>query len=433
MKRVESAKQKAGGKIQGVTWVFSIFLSLCGIVFSVCAEAKVYIDISSPAFVKLPIAIQDFKGSSGKEISDIIKEDLEFTGIFHCIDKDAFLEAPSQPFQPKNWTPLGVEAVVKGAIRATNDLVVTVSLYDVTDGKEILKKEYKANKELVRPIAHAIANDIYAAITGEPGIFRTRIIFVEQNKGETFLSLMDWDGHRMNRLALKANFMLSPRWSKDGSMLIYSAERHRQWGVYLLDFTKMRDSKLFSARGTSIAGDFFPEKNECIISSSKDGSPDLYVLDLKNKNPKRLTVNQGIEVSPTVSPDARSIVFVSDRGGSPQIYVMKRDGSNVKRLTFEGSYNTSPSWSPKGNKIVFSGRRGKNQIFTMNPDGTGLSQLTSQGNNEEPSFSPDGRYITFTSDRDGVKGIYIMRANVEIQKRVTSRNIRAYSSRWSPN
>jgi TolB protein len=111
---------------------------------------------------------------------------------------------------------------------------------------------------------------------------------------------------------------------------------------------------------------------------------------------------------------------------------MRRDGSEVKRVSFEGSYNTSPSWSPKGDKIVFSGRRGANQVFTVNPDGTELIQLTSEGNNEEPSFSPDGRYITFSSDRDGVKGIYIMRANGEAQKRITPRNLRAYGPRWSP-
>jgi TolB protein len=111
---------------------------------------------------------------------------------------------------------------------------------------------------------------------------------------------------------------------------------------------------------------------------------------------------------------------------------MRRDGSGVRRLTFDGSYNTSPNWSPKGDRIVFSGRRGANQILTINPDGTGLTQLTTQGNNEDPSFSPDGRYITFTSDREGARGVYIMRANGEAQKRITPKHFKAYSPRWAP-
>jgi TolB protein len=147
----------------------------------------------------------------------------------------------------------------------------------------------------------------------------------------------------------------------------------------------------------------------------------------------KLTSSRSIEVSPTISPDGNHIAFVSDRGGSPQIYTMQRDGSDIRRISFEGSYNTSPNWSPRGDKIVFSGRRNTNQIFIVNPDGTGLTQLTTQGNNEDPSFSPDGRFITFTSDRDGVKGVYIMRSNGEAQKRITPRKMRAFCPRWSPN
>jgi TolB protein len=148
---------------------------------------------------------------------------------------------------------------------------------------------------------------------------------------------------------------------------------------------------------------------------------------------KKLTFTHGIDVSPSVSPDGKSIAFVSDRGGTPQIYVMRSDGSEVRRVTFEGSYNTSPCWSPSGDRIAFSGRRGKNQIFTIKPDGSELMQLTDSGNNEDPSFSPDGRYITFMSDRDRTKSIYIMRANGESQRRITPKDMRAFGPRWSPN
>ena len=398
------------------------------------AEAKVYIDITSPAFKKLPIAIQEFSGTSGREISDIIRDDLIFTGLFSYIERAAYIENPSQPFNPKNWTPIGVEAVVKGSVQEAKDFfTVKVSLYDVFEGKEILRKEYKAEKEFIRPLCHAIANDIYYTLTGETGIFRSRISFVAEEKGRKGIYIIDWDGNRITSTGLKGNIILSPHWSKDGTKLIYSAERNRQWGIYLLDFINMSEKKVFFSKGTNIAGDFFPEGNDFIFSSSKDGTPDLYVKNLKENNITKLTSFYGIEVSPAVSPDGKYIAFVSDKGGSPQIYTMYTDGSNVRRITFKGSYNTSPSWSPKGDRIVFAGRQGTNQIFTVNPDGTGLTQLTTRGDNEVPSFSPDGRYITFSSDRDGVKGIYIMRANGESQKRITPKNLRASGPRWSPN
>jgi len=423
-----------GKSLKLKVFLFCVFFSLFTFHFSLfTCLAKVYIDVSSPAFRKLPIAIEDFAGPSGKEISDIIRNDLEFTGLFTCVDKAAYMESSSQPFSQKNWTPIGVEAVVKGMTKQGVGLVVTASLYDVFESKEMLKKEYTAEKRLFRPLAHSIANDIYSSITGESGIFRSRIVFVGDDKGERAIFMTDWDGGRMKNTGVKGNIILSPHWSRDGAKLIYSAEKNRQWGIYLLDFVSMREKKIFSSKGTNLAGDFTPEGNEFAFSSSKDGTPDLFMMDLVNKRMTKLTSSYGIEVSPVFAPDSRHIAFVSDRGGSPQIYTMQKDGSEVRRITFEGSYNTSPCWSPKGDKIVFSGRRGTNQIFVVNPDGTGLTQLTSQGNNEDPSFSPDGRYITFSSDRDGAKGIYIMRANGESQTRITQRGIRASNPRWSPN
>lgn len=414
-----------------------ILLTLCSILYALSvlfsAEAKVYIDISSPAFKRLPIAIPEFYGPSGKEISDIIRDDLEFTGLFLNIDRAAYIETSSQPFNPKNWSPIGVEAVVKGSVKEERELIVLVSLYDVFEGKEILKKEYKAGRDLIRPLSHTIANDIYSTLTGEKGMFRSRIAFVGEEAGKKDIYLMDWDGKRVSKMGLIKDIIVAPRWSRDGTKLVYSAERNRQWAIYLLDFVNTREKKVFSSTGTNIVGDFMPDGDYFIFSSSKDRTFDLYMMSLKSQNTIKLTSSQSIEVSPTVSPDGNYIAFVSDRGGSPQIYVMKREGTDTRRITFEGSYNTSPSWSPKGDKIVFSGRRGTNQIFIVNPDSTGLTQLTTQGNNEDPSFSSDGRYITFSSDRDGVKGVYIMRANGESQKRVTLKNIKAFGPRWSPN
>jgi TolB protein len=396
------------------------------------SDARIYIDITSPVSEKLPIAIQEFSGKYGQEISDIITQDLNYTGIFNCIDKNAHIEKPNQNFNPKNWTPLGVETVVKGSVTDAGDLIVKISLYDVTENKEVLRKEYKGSLNLLRPISHTISNDIYHFLTGQNGIFRTRIIFITDEQGAKSLNIMDWDGHRINKIGIKSNIIVAPHWSRDGKKLIYSAEKNRLWNIYLLDFKELIEKKIYSSKGVNIPGDFLSD-NEITLSSSKDGSSDIYIMNLQNSNLTKITSSHGIDISPTVSPDSRYIAFVSDRGGSPQIYVMRRDGTDIRRITFEGNYNTSPIWSPKGDKIAFVGRRGTNQIFTINPDGTELTQLTHTGNNEEPSFSPDGMFIAFTSDRDGVKSIYLMRANGEGQKRITPLNISAHSPRWSPN
>jgi len=396
-------------------------------------EAKIYIDITSPAAKKLPIAIYDLQGPSGKEISDIIRDDLTFTGLFMYIDKTSYLEPASQKFNQQNWKPLGIEAVVKGSVSSEKGLTADVSLYDVLEGREISGRQYQSDKDLIRPLSHNISNDIYKAFTGLPGMFRTKIAFIAEDGTEKGLYVMDWDGQRLRKLGLKGRLVLAPHWSADGTKVIYSSERGRQWGIYLLDFAKMTERRIFASKGTNIAGDFFPKGDAIAFSSTRDGTPDIYTLSLKDDAIKKLTFTQGIEVSPAIAPDGKQIAFVSDRGGSPQIYIMQADGSDIRRVTFEGSYNTSPGWSPSGDRIVFSCRRGKNQICMVKPDGSALIQLTENGNNEDPSFSPDGRYITFSSDREGTKGIYIMRANGEAQKKISPQGMRSYGPKWSPN
>ncbi len=411
-------------------------LAVVLLVFSLYAviEARVRIDITSPLGT-FPIAVSELDGPYGKELSETITEDLAYTGLFRPIERAAFIETSDAPFNPGNWRPLGAEAVLKGSVKSNGkEITVTVSLYDLSEGAAILRKEYTADAALIRPIAHSIANDIHQRLTGQRGVFRSRIAFVAEEDGQKRLCLMDWDGGRIKRLGPAGAVLLTPHWSKDGMRLVYSARRGGLWGIHILDLGSMKEFlTAHSSKSTLMAGDFFPDSDAFAFSSSEGGSPDIYIYRLSGGQSNRLTSSSGIEVSPSVSPDGKTIAFVSDMGGSPQLYTMDGNGYNTKRITFEGAYNTSPSWSPKGDMIAFVGNmRGKNRIFAVAPDGSGLTGLTDKGNNEDPSFSPDGRFIVFSSDRDGERGIYIMRANGEGQRRLTPKGLKASGPRWSP-
>jgi TolB protein len=403
------------------------------LVFTAPAGAKVYIDITSPGFKKLPLAVQPFIG--GREISDVLKNDLAVTGLFDFIDEAAQIEKPDQPFYTPNWRGLGADMVIKGRVTPSpgNMMTVSVAAYDVTDGRELLRKDYAAATSLTRPIAHAIANDIYTILTGQPGVFKTKIVFVGDKGDEKELYEMDWDGHRLHGVGITGGILLSPRWSSDATKLVYSAERQRQWGIYLLNMNTMNERNIITLNGLNMAGNFLPGNREFLFSSSKDGNPDIYIAEISSMTGRKLISSPWIDVSPALSSDGSSLLFVSNRSGTPQIYMADKDGYNIRRLTFEGNYNTSPAWSQKGDKFAFVGRTGGgHHIFIMKPDGTGLTQLTTAGNNEDPTFSPDGRYIAFTSDRDGAKGIYLMRSNGEGQMRLTPKGFKAVSASWSP-
>jgi TolB protein len=169
-----------------------------------------------------------------------------------------------------------------------------------------------------------------------------------------------------------------------------------------------------------------------LTMSKDDNSKSIH--SAKTANNARLTNNEAIDISPAGHPMVR-IAFVSDRLGGPQIFTMSSGGSSPRRVTYSGNYNVSPNWSPKGDKILYSRQQsGGFQIHVINSDGSGDTQLTTEGRNEYPHWSHDGRFITFSSNRDGREAIYVMRADGTGQIKV-SRGGRAdsqptWSGRW---
>jgi TolB protein len=395
----------------------TLLLVTCHLSPVTVSEAKVYIDITSPAIRKIPISMTTKGPSEAKEIESIVMNDLGFTGLF----------APVAPEIP------GAEIVVQAEVNASyNETSVLWSLTDLIENQEVLKKRNTAPKKSIRAIAHAISNDIYMYVTEKEGCFRTKISYlVYTSPGNKELRLMDWDGYNSIKV-IPIGLTSSHAWSNDGRYLMYSSERNRAWKVYLFDLNDFKETVLFSSRGLNLVGNASPQ-DKIAFSSSRDGNSEIFTINKDGTNLRKLTNSFGIDVSPVFSPDGASIAFVSDRGGSPQIYLMDSDGSGIRRITFEGSYNTSPSWSPDGRWLAYVGMKdGKNQIFMIKSDATELRQLTFNGNNEGPSFSPDGLFLAFDSDRDGKRGVYIMRSNGAEQKRITPTDTKAMAPKWSP-
>jgi len=441
---------------------YSLFIIISFIIlFPHHGHTKVYIDINTPAGKKLPIAITDIKNiselsgqpdASGLSaaltaqaglLRDVIMHDLEFSGLFNIIDKKAYIEDKnkrSDDINFKDWRVIGAEALIKGTFTAKEDnLIVELKLYDTFQAKMLVGRRYIGKKGNLRLIAHKFANEAMEAMTGEKGIFNTKLLFVSNMSGNKEIYLIDYDGYNLRQITRNHSINLSPRWSPDGKKILYTSYKEDQPYVYLLEIATGKEIRLSDQPGINIGASWSPSGKEVALTLSRDGNPELYILELDGMKLRRLTNNWAIDVSPSWSPDGKRIVFVSDTGGNPHIYMIHSDGTGLTRLTYEGKYNASPSVSPTGDKIVFTRTGGGHfDIWVMNIDGTGQTQLTAgSGNNEDPSWSPDGRFITFKSTRGGgVARIYTMRKNGEDQKLITYDNSGKGGSTafpvWSP-
>ncbi len=129
------------------------------------------------------------------------------------------------------------------------------------------------------------------------------------------------------------------------------------------------------------------------------------------------------------------IAFVSDRGGNQEIYVMNADGSGQTNLTNDPAFDGFPVWSPDGLKIAFlSDRDGNLEIYIMNADGSKQTRITEDPANDYiPAWSPNGQQIVFYSDRDRNSEIYLMNVDGSAQTNLTNNPANDLHPAWSPD
>ncbi len=170
----------------------------------------------------------------------------------------------------------------------------------------------------------------------------------------------------------------------------------------------------------------------------------IYSMKADGTDVRRLTDGLAEDKTPAWSPDARQIAFTSDRSGNNEIYVMNEDGSNVIQVTRDAAFDWEPSWSPDGQHIAFTTNRDGNwEIYAApaprasagaNAAGSDAVRLTnSNAYDWQPAWSPDGRQIAFTSDRDGHWQIYLMNIDGSDVRRLTSSRGEDRDPAWSPD
>lgn len=390
-----------------------------------------------------PIAVLPFAGQNGAELSSVIRGDLRRSGFFDPLDPNSFIETgltlANRPNFPQ-WTSVGAQAVLYGSVTprpdGRNDF--GFRLYDPYRQCQLAAYQFTATPEQWRRIAHKIADVVYGRMTGEQGLFDSRVIFVAESGTQlnrvSRLAIMDQDGYLPVFLTQGDEVIMSPRFSfSNPDEITYVALGKDYSRIYLYNLTTGRRESLGEFDGQVLAPRFSNDGSKVAFSIIRGGNTDIYVMDLGTRQLSRLTSDPGIDTSPSFSPDGSQIVFNSDRSGTPRLYVMRADGSGQRAISRGGGIYTAPAWSPTGNLIAFTKQAGgRFSTGIMNVDGSGERMLSSSYFEEGPSWAPNGRYVMFARQtRAGETRLW----TVDLSGRVVAQS--GYDGRgsdpaWSP-
>ena len=416
---------------------------LAMLVFSLSSSvfSQLTIDVVGGGQDRIPITIVPFKSEGGEaSASKIIAADLERSGLFKLQELPVLSSIP-QNFKQVDfgfWRDGGSENLVIGSMESLENgkIRIRFRLIDIVKGTQVLGASFEFKPKGLRRAAHRIADLIYEKLTGDTGVFSTKICYVVK-KGKIFeIHVADADGHDPVVVHRYNEPVISPRWSPDGRKLVYVSFEEKKAIVYVLDIYKGKRTILARFEGSNSAPAWAPDGKSLAITLTKDGVSQIYVIKANGRGLRQITRSQSIDTEPNFSPDGKYILFTSDRAGGPQIYRMRSDGrGKAKRITFEGKYNVSPRYSPDGKSFVFIHRNNRRFNVAIQDFSSGVVQiLTAGAMDHSPTFAPNGKIILYASEigekRRGI--LSAVSRDGRIKQRYSLRNGDVREPAWGP-
>jgi TolB protein len=412
----------------------------CGFLFAlfaVSAYAQFRVEVSGVGLTQLPIAVATFRGDDAapQKIGAIVLTDLERSGQFRGVNTaGTAIDEVTRP-DVSVWRQKGADSLVTGSVTRLVDgrYDVRFRLWDVVRGQDLGGQSFPVTQADLRLAAHRVADFVYEKLTGDKGVFSTRIAYVTKAGTRYNLWVADADGENAQSALASPEPIISPAWSPNGSQLAYVSFESRKPVVYVHDVSTGKRRLIANFRGSNSAPAWSPDGRTLAVTLSRDGGSQLFAIDSAGGEPRRLAQSSSIDTEPAYSPDGKSIYFVSDRGGAPQIYRMGASGGNPERVTFTGSYNISPALSPDGKWLAYISRvNGAFKLQVMELSSGTINSLTDTSSDESPSFSPNSRLIAYATSVQGREALMTTTLDGKIKARLAGQNGDIREPDWGP-
>ena len=403
------------------------------------AWAQFRVEISGVGATQLPVAIARFrdedKAGPTAPIGAIIRADLERSGQFRNLDVAAAMDETTQPLMSE-WRSRGADALVAGSVSRLADgrWDLRYKLWDVVKGQDLGGQSLAVVSADLRLGAHRIADAVYERLTGDKGVFATRIAYVTRAANRYTLRITDADGEGGEVALTSVEPIISPAWSPDGRELAYVSFEQQKAVVWIQEVASGQRRPVANFRGSNSAPAWSPDGRQLVLSLSRDGGTQLFSMGRDGSGVKRLTQSSAIDTEAVFAPDGRTIFFVSDRGGGPQVYRMPAAGGNAERVTFNGAYNISPALSPDGRTMAYVSRLGGGtfRLHTMDLASGNVLALSDTNDDESPSFAPNGKLIIYASRAQGRDVLMTSTLDGRIKTRLLSSGLDVREPVWGP-